>query len=812
MPVANKHTYAGLFLVTLSVLMYEILLTRIFSVIAYYHFAFMAISIAMFGMTIGALLVYLHPRFQPSTRVHEQIAFSTLGFSLTLVLTFLILLRLTLIFDLSWHGLGITLLIYLLIAIPFTFAGICICLVLTKFSRQINTLYAADLMGAGIGCMAVIGLLNNFSGPTTLVMVGVFAGLGAIFFSLNARVSIVRVSVLVTLLFSLLAGLNIALESQHTPLLRFQWVKNVHEAVPRYEKWNAFSQITLWGDAQTWKEPFAWAWSEAYPHNRQARFLWLQIDALAGTPVTYFQNNLNDLDYLKYDVTNVAHYLRPDARVLIIGVGGGRDVLSALYFQQKSILGVEINPNILHLLTDKYADYTGHLAHNPKVSLIQDEARSFVTRLHQQFDIIQMSLIDTWAATASGAYALTENALYTVEAWKIFFQHLSPQGLLTVSRWYAPENPAEIYRLTALASQVLVESGMTNPEQHLVIFSGTKLDEGKTVATLLMSRSALSPQDIAGVKALAQQLHFRILLAPNVITDPTLSSLAAHQPVNFSAYLQHVDISPPRDDRPFFFQLLKIDSLFHPQLWFQNKEFVAPSLAIVIVAVLLVMVTVLTVLCVLIPLMVATKRGVLKNSSLLLIYFASIGLGFMLVEISQMQRLTLFLGYPTYGLSVVLFALLLASGLGSLSAPNLFNTEKVPLYPLLLLLMILVLFGWVSEDIIAYFQASATSVRILVAILLLFPMGICMGFALPMGMQLATRHSTQLTPWLWGINGATSICGSVFAVAIALVAGISVSFWVGVMAYGVAVMAYLCIKYINNRGIAGYFGPYSEKH
>lgn len=786
----SRNTYLGLFFTTLSLLMYEILLTRIFSVIAYYHFAFMAISIAMFGMTLGSMLVYLMPSFQNVDKTNQSIAVNALLFSVSIVLSFLFLISIPIKFSLTINGILLSMLVYLLISIPFIFSGISICLILTRFTHKINQLYAVDLFGASIGCIAVVVLLNYLSAPSCIFFVAAIAGASAVFFSIKAGVvDLKRTSLVFTLLFIFSTLTNIILEENNLPIFRFKWAKNHYENIPLYEKWNSFSRITINGNQDQLHKPFGWGISSVYPRKDISRYLWLTIDSSAGTPLTEYINKTSDIEYLKYDITNVVHYFRPAASILVIGVGGGRDILSALAFNQKSIVGVEINKNILNLLNHQFKDYTGQISKDNRVTLINDEARSYVTRSIGRFDIIQMSLIDTWAATSAGAFALSENSLYTVENWQLLLNHLTPHGILTVSRWYLLSQPAEMYRLTILATQALKNMGVKNPEKHIMIFStpSTSVHERSlNVATLMISIGEFSAKDIEIGHDIARKFNFELLLSPGNVNNSIFYKIASDK--NLQDIIDHseLNLSPPTDDKPFFFQMIKLKSICNVKLWNQTNYFNYNSHAVVVIGVLLITVTMLTLVCIFLPLVLLYRGSNFIKAPLLLTYFAAIGLGFMLIEISQMQRLSIFLGHPTYGLSVVLFTLLMSCGVGSILS-NIYFNEKIPsLIPFLMLIFIIILFGFLSGPILYSFVSASNLMRILIAVLLLLPMGLSMGMALPIGLQMANQSFANLKPWLWGINGATSICGSVLAIAIAFMLGISFSFWVGVMCYLIA--------------------------
>jgi hypothetical protein len=512
----------------------------------------------------------------------------------------------------------------------------------------------------------------------------------------------------------------------------------------------------------------------------------LQIDANAGTVMTHFDGDLAALDHLGYDVTNLAHYLRSGARVLVIGVGGGRDVLTALRFDQRSVLGVEVNSDLLDALNRRFGDFTGHLDRDPRVRFVNDEARSFVARLDEPVDLIQVSLIDTWAATAAGAFVLTENSLYTTEAWKVFLSRLSPTGLLSFSRWYQPGQPAETQRLLALAAEALRESGAADPLSHLALVTnlppGARAPMG--VATLLASPSPLSPSDLAKLRAVAGALRFTVLLSPEQTSDARLVALAHG---DLAGAASAFDLSPPTDDRPFFFQTMPLGRALSRALANLGDE---NTRAVRVLAALLVISVGLTALFLILPLALGSER-VPRSAWPWLLYFLAIGFGFMCIEISQMQRLIVFLGHPVFGLTVLLFALLLSSGIGSALTPSVGSiaAARRELWRLAALVAALVVFGLATPAVADAFRAQPTPTRISVAVALVAPIGLLLGMAFPLGLGAASLRYGRLTPWFWGLNGAASVCASVVALAIAISEGISAALWTGVASYLAAALA-----------------------
>lgn len=798
----GRATYAGLFLVTLSTLMYEVLLTRIFSVTMWYHFAFVAISVAMLGMTAGAIIVYLFPKYFTEARAHEHLALSSFLFAIFILVTFFTYLFMPFTTQISLKGLLSLASVYTVISIPFVFSGVCVSLALTKFPSQISKLYAIDLAGSAVGCIVVVYVLKITDGPTAVFVVAFLACLGAVFFSMTTvAAKLKRIAIVSSVV---LAGIVIGhtiLVHQQNPIFRLKWVKGDREHPPRYEQWNSFSRIVIRGNENQETPPFGWGLSPAYPSDKGVKQLMMTIDAAAATVLTAYDGTAKHIEHLRYDVTNIAHHVKTNAKILVVGTGGGRDILSALAFGQKSVVGVEINENIIDAVNRRFGAFTGHLDRDPRVTFINDEARSYIARHKENFDIIHISLIDTWAATAAGAFVLTENSLYTVEAWKIFLQHLTPNGILTFSRWYFRDNPGEIYRLISLAAAALKQVGVENPRLHIAIVRtmGSKTAERAVgVGTILVSRQPFSDEDLHRLEKTVQNLEFDCVLTPRLSVDSTFAILLSDNNEAFAATLP-INVTAPTDDSPFFFHMLRFQDIFSWETWEQGSlQF--NMQAVFILAALFAIVLVLTLLCIIVPLFLTTDRASLRGAAPLFIFFASIGFGFMLIEISQMQRLIIFLGHPTYSLSVVLFSLLLSSGLGSYLTRTIraADAPKEAFLRLSVLLCILVVFGVLTPHAVNVFQDATTPVRILVATTVLFLLGFFMGMAFPLGMKLSSARSLSLTPWFWGINGATSVCSSVLAVVIALNFGISAAFWTGFLFYSLALAA---VMFLLKRGL-----------
>jgi hypothetical protein len=361
-----------------------------------------------------------------------------------------------------------------------------------------------------------------------------------------------------------------------------------------------------------------------------------------------------------------------------------------------------------------------------------------------------------------------------------------------VSRWYYADRPGEVYRSAVLAVAALQRLGVTRPQDHFAIVRASPPATAGApdgIGTILVSRDPLTPGDLDTLEAVAARLKFDIVQSPRTSVDDTFAAIASGDrlPALLASY--PLDISPPTDDSPFFFHMLRLRDVFDVRRW-QDQGIVSFNMkAVGVLGVLLATVVLMTTACIVVPLMRSGRGTSLEGAASCLAYFAAIGFGFMLIEISQLQRLTIFLGHPSYSLSVVLFSLLVSSGLGSLSTARVTAPEDAARRRLMVTIGTLAAFGLLTPLVTHRFEASSTPIRIALSIALLFPIGFLMGMAFPLGMRLALRRAPLLAPWFWGVNGAASVCASVLAVVIAIGAGISAAFWTGTACYLAALTA-----------------------
>ncbi len=788
---ARPH-FVGIFVIALVVMAYQVLLTRLFSAVLFYHFAFMGISLAMLGMTLGAQRVFSREARFSADRLESEWARAALGFSLSSA-------ALTLVYIVSPPFLPrnaevTTALIFIPFVVPFTYGGICVTLILTKSREAIGGLYAADLVGAALGCMLVVGALLYLDPVSLTFALACLSAFAALVMARGADPALATRAGWLGGAFLVALVLQGGLYVTNGPHLKIRWAPDQVQSTLPYERWNAYSHISV-GPVPPSYGPVGWGFGRQ--PTQAIEQMGLIIDASAGTVITRFDGNLEPLGFLANDIINMPYHIRSIDRVAVIGVGGGRDILSALVFGAGHVTGIELNPANLDVLTTSFADFSGHLGQRPGVSLVNAEARSWLNQTNDTFDLVQISLIDTWAATAAGGLALAENKLYTVEAWTDFMAKLSPKGVLSVSRWFEPgTHIGEFYRLLSLAAQTLRQRGVPDHQirSHILAFrngmeDGPQAAKEARVVTVIVGAAAFSAEDTRRARQAAGREGFHVMLDADTAWDRTSGVIASGMAdEKFLASLP-IDVSASTDDRPFFFYVTRLKDVFRQD---GSREAEGSNAkAIGIIGFLLVATFACVIGFVLGPLLASTRRRMEKGSVPYLLYFVAIGVGFMLIEISQMQRLIIFLGHPVYGLTVILFTLLLFGGLGSLSvrpAGPLWHQRF--LFRGVALCVVLLATGLLTPSITGQLKHLGTPARILSSVLLLAPAGFCMGMMFPMGM-LISQHHRALHPWFWGVNGATSVFASVLGVAISMQLGISAAYWIGTAFYSVCLLVLL---------------------
>ena len=790
---------AGVFLTCMCGLMLQIIETRVLSVMANYTLAFVAIGVAMLGMTAGALLVFyrFETTYSPAglsavmARVMSYFAWSVLGsFGVLLNLAVIPTFEPTLGFVASWT---FTLLVLLP---PYVLLGVAVSLALTRSSLRISLVYGVDLVGASSGCLVTLALLTVIDTYDAMLIVGAIGALAASTFSAAGRAGEVRTQAvdlkgapnflvrpgLALGVLVLVAGVN-ALLGTHglRPALLKGRIERSYALTE--ERWNSFSRIAMTLRPQS--DAFLFSASELAPHVQLDQGM-MTIDAEANTAMYRFSGDPREIDFLKFDATAIAYFIRHQGRSAVIGIGGGRDLLTASLFGFRDITGVEYNPILVRLFAQDYRDFSG-AGKIPGLRIFVDDGRSWFARSHEQFDLIQMSMIDSWAGTTAGAFTVSANPLYTVNGWKRFVARLTPDGVFTVSRWYHPEHLDETARILSLAMATLFEMGEPKPAEHLYLAANGRL------STLIVGRAPLSMHDISTLDETIQRLHYKTLAAPNrVSADPILERILHAGTVDELIRIGRetpLNLAPTWDANPFFFNQLRLPepggptSRLHAAL--RESGVLHGNLTANLTLLTLVIISMVVVMMLIIgPAMSSTRRSSVSVTLWSSVYFLLIGVAFIFVEITLIQRMSLFLGHPIYSLAIVLFSIILASGIGSL-----LSERAVPLsvsslvgWPLVLAVYLGLLPLWWGKLLDAT-EMSSLIERTSVCLLTVVPAGVLMGFMFPTGMRLCTRIDSHITPWLWAVNGAGGVLASGLVVLVSIDTSLNHSLWVGAVAY-----------------------------
>lgn len=777
--------FAGLGLICASTLMYEIVLTRLLSVACWYYLAFVSVSMAMFGMAAGALWVQLRPDFFTGSEIKLRLAQASFAMAVSMPLALITMLAVPLGFSFALENAYSFLLFSAIVAVPFFFSGVAVCLSLTMTPFPIGRVYFADLLGASAGCLGSVLLLKLVDAPSAVLVISALLFLDSAAYAHYAG-EFPKKSICYAWAAGLvlLAGLNSLTSHGIQPI----WSKGKIDSRAGifYEIWNPISRVRV--HLPEVGPPDCVAQLPGKPPFK-AEQIELDIDSDASTPIQRFRGNLKDVDYLRYSLTTFGPRLRERGTAAIIGVGGGRDVLTCSVYGFRRIVGIEVNSAIVDVTTRRLEWFSG-FDKIPNFELYTDEARSYLTRSNEKFDLIQASLVDTWAATAAGAMSLTENSLYTVDAWRIFYQHLRLGGVISFTRWHNPPAVTESYRLFAVAYAMLLLEGVPNPASHLAVIADGEM------ATLLASNQPFSAQDLRCVRDTSKELGFQILVLPGEETlAPEFRAVLQASNIADLSHLQtefHMDYSPVYDFSPYFFNLVHVRNI--PAIWRQriaraNLQATVSLFGFMLAALILVVVTILA------PARKWASQGGEPHRSPAggTLYFIAIGLGFMLVEMGMMQQLSVFLGHPIYSLVVVLMGLIVSTGIGSLVSDGLsMSSSWVVRLPALASALVILLYAVLVVPAIHCFVAGLLWERVAVCLLLVAPCGFAMGFCFPVGLRWMKKlHQQSSLPWMWAVNGAASVLAGSLAILVSMETNIINCVLAGAGCYALAAISLL---------------------
>lgn len=778
-PRARRGAYVAIALVSAAVLLFEVAITRVLSVVLWYHFAFLAISLAMLGLGLPG--VWFTLRRPGRAALPAALLVSGLVVPASIAVLFragqFVTSAQSAAPDVGVLAQGGMILVLGCVLAPFLALGSAVCLLLMRAEgRLVGRMYAADLLGATVGALLIVPLLHTV--PTPLIIAGAgFLPLVASLFVVEVAPGVTRA--LAAAFAAVIAGAMIWGEP-----FRLRVSKSYVEPENLvFVKWTPTARITIFPDIFYLKDKqygFGWGMGSKYKPVPIEQ-LWIEQDASAGTPITKLDRPPSKLDHLLFDVTSAGYQLRPAQRACVIGAGGGRDILTALRAGVTDLDAVELNGHTVAALSGPLRAFSGDVYHLPGVHAHVSEGRSFLTHSRGDYDLIQISLIDSWAATAAGAFALSENYLYTVDALRLYWRRTSKTGMVSISRWMWGDRQLEGGRLANLAMEALRLEGVADPRRHIAVV------QAWSVGNFLMSKVPFDEAEIKKLDAIDEERGFRRHWprADETPGDSIVASVMSEGTAEFER--RGVDLSPVSDDRPFFFQTLSIFGGF-------DREFVAKlsnnEASVAMLRTLLGVVTVATLALFFLPFLFRGRvssagrfaPGLWLGSG----YFSSIGVAFMLVEVPWMQRFVLYLGHPSYATTVVLAALLLGAGGGSFAAAR---VEPAALRRLGVALPILLLAcNFLLGPVFSATLGLGFPVRVVLSVLLLAPAGFLMGFPFAAGM---TAFGDSYKPWFWAMNGSASVLASVSSLAVSMAFGFTKAALVGVAFYALAYALFL---------------------
>jgi hypothetical protein len=755
----------------MATLVVELSLTRIFSVVFYYHMAFLAISIAMFGLGVGGVFSYVVAGW-------KRPLYTKLG-RLSMLNSLLVLVALTVILAqkdvlTNWN----LALVYFTTALPFFVSGAIVSLAISDTMERVDRVYFADLAGAAGGCMLLIPLLNQFGGPSTELAAAIlFAVAAAVWHSMAGSKTGRAGSVALALGLVTLLGYN-----QRHPILDITYAKGQAIKNEIWTKWNSISRIAV-----------------KHEDGRYTIF----IDADASTAIANFDYahlTPEQKHYLLEQGPALPYVVRPGAKTLVIGPGGGWDVARALASGSHDVTAVEINDIIATtVMREKWVDLSRGLYLRPDVHIYVEDGRSFVRRSTDRYEVLQATLVDTWASTAAGAFALSENNLYTRDAFRDYLSHLTDDGVVAFTRW-GFDPPRESLRLISLGMAALGDLGEHDAWRHMIVGRAGSVQGFGALDTVLIARKPLSDADIERARGLFRVAGMETVYVPgSEVRNPFHDLLRSANPEEYERNYRF-DITPVSDNRPFFFYTVQPRDLLHylDTASRENEDYKAVNKAVPLLFGLMAVSLLATALILVLPPLVLGAR-LPKEAGVrsFLWYFLFIGTGYILIEVGLIQKFVLFLGHPAYALTVVIFSLLTSSGLGSFASRRLVGRDEGQLIKVLGSVAILAaLEGVVVSGLLGSLVWLPLLVKMALTVALVAPLGFAMGMPFPTALRRLEEWHAPAVRWAWSLNAAASVLGSVGALICAIYLGLMQTLIIGGLFY-LAALAVLARTRMN---------------
>ncbi len=801
-----------------SIIAYEITLVRLFSIAQWHHFAHMIISLALLGFGASGTAISLTQHWLIGNgsksdgvgqRFHNAYTICGLAYSISVVGCFV--LNQYVPFNplmLVWQPSQVLSIfaLYLILSLPFFFGAACIGLALLQFAGNVNRLYFFDLFGSGIGALGIIVTMYLIPPAQNLTLISA-AGFGAVLIASWGGWNLWRWrrTVLVTGFAAAFIGYLLfnPVSIKISPYKGLSSTLNFPDAQILNERHSPLGLLHVVRSELIRAVP---GLSLNTQHAVQPQ-LGLFTDADAMTAITDFSNDLSKLGYLGDTTSALAYHLTEPPDVLVLGAGGGGDVLTALYHGAASVDAVELNPQVLALVAKEHKDFAGgiYAPDSPyPVQVHVAEARGFVRGTTKRYDLIQIALLDSVSASAAGTHALSESYLYTVEAFTDLYQHLTPGGIISITRWLKTP-PRDMIRLFATTVEALERIDGVVPAQQLAMIRGWR------TGTLLIKKGAFDAADRAAIQGFCRERSFDVAYYPKMGEMEANRYNQLAEPIYFRAaqailsddrkqfYERYpFNIRPTTDNQPYFFQFLRFDSLVQMVRTVGRSAIPFIEWGYLLLIATLIQAAAAGLVLILLPIFFMKQKNATHSSRFntafresdtwrVLIYFLSLGVGFMFIEMSFIQKFLLLLANPTYAVAVVLCAFLLFAGLGSLFSLKLGTVVKLrqppPVIAIGLLSILALVYLQLLPPIFHRFLASSNAVKIAVSIGLIAPLAFFMGMPFPLGIDWLQKQHPHLIAWAWGINGYASVVSAILATCLAIAFGFNIVILLAVGVY-----------------------------
>lgn len=781
-------------MISCSLMALEICLTRIFSCMIWYHLSFFTISLAMLGFSLGGLILLFYPSLKHPQETRTVPVCTALFAGSVAVGTLFILFQQQII-DILFFWLrssaiySITTYFVVMILI-FTFAffcsGLSISTAITQKVTKVGPIYFSNLIGSGLGCIVIIYALSHVAAFKSMLIIITIAALSALFFGGLLRFSRTLYAINIIVLLGSLGGIFFTDNSMifaKSLLSR----PDVRESNRVYREWNSFSVVDFYRPEKnsTLYYEGLWGLSSNYKGELPEPINAI-IDSWAITSINKVNENTLDLKIYDYLPSNLAYKLKSKPEVLIIGAGGGIDVLAGLHYGARKIHAVEINPSIVKAVKTRFADFAGYIYDHPDVKVTVGEGRHVISRDQNSYDMIQLSGVDTLSGAQSNSYSFSESYLYTRDALHVYWNHLKPNGILTFLRFEFAK-PRETLRLLTTAAETLRDLGIEDISKHAVIIHSNQ----HFFTVSLFKNKPFSIEEMQIIEKAVEQNRFRFLYHPYRQMSNEFDAFVSSD--DWSAYYATYPyrITPVGDNNPFFFLYTKFtdlcrlpDSFTYTALYWIGQTILYYGSVLVLL---------LSVVFIGFPLFHLHKQGrIIPGKYRFIVYFLNIGIAFMFIEIILMQRLTLLLGQPVYSLALVLFCLLIFAGIGSYYSQSLteistMDMTRIFIILIIILLSTLLLMGWILDT----FLKTSLFVRVMVSVLILAPSSFLMGLPFPIGIRIAHANSPDMVPWGWTINGYASVLGAFLSVILSIEFGFNTVYVIAILLYGCSALIIL---------------------